>query len=117
VTCRRSYVRLVREMRGREFQRRAAAAFLPVPALPALGGHAAWIGRVLGDAAERVWPAGGSGERAAEVLGGAGVAKAAAAGGAVLVASATLAGGEAPTHHAELAGAAVKRSPSYCGQA
>jgi hypothetical protein len=39
--CRRSYVRLVREMRRREFQRRASAAFLPLPMLVEAA-HAGW---------------------------------------------------------------------------
>ena len=104
--CRASYVRMAREMRGRDFQRRAAAAFLPVPAL-ALGHHLGALGRLVGYAVDRVAPAGGPGERAAEALGGAGVVKAAAAGGAVIAATATLATGiprlVMPTgHHSQL---------------
>jgi hypothetical protein len=90
--CRASYVRMVREMRGRDFQRAAAAAFLPVPAL-AFGHHLGALGRLVGCAVDRMAPAGGPGERAAEALGGAGLVKAAAAGGAVVVATATLATG------------------------
>lgn len=94
-------------MRRREFQRRAAAAFLPARVLPRLGHHFGPVGRMLGWLAERVLPAGGGpGERGAEVLGGAGVAKAAVAGGAVLLAGASLATSiprlVAPTtHHAQ----------------
>jgi len=90
--CRASYVRMVREMRGRDFQRAAATAFLPVPAL-AFGHHLGALGRLVGCAVDRVAPAGGPGERAAEAIGGAGLVKAAAAGGAVVVATATLATG------------------------
>jgi hypothetical protein len=90
--CRASYVRMVREMRGRDFQQATAAAFLPVPAL-AFGHHLGALGRLVGCAVDRVAPAGGPGERAAEALGGAGLVKAAAAGGAVIVATATLATG------------------------
>jgi hypothetical protein len=69
--CRASYVRIVREMRGRDFQRATAAAFLPVPAL-AFGHHLGTLGRLVGYAVDRVAPAGRPGERAAEALGGAG---------------------------------------------
>jgi DNA-binding CsgD family transcriptional regulator len=88
--CRGSYVTLVREMRGRPFQRDAAAAFLPAPAF-ALGHHYGLLGKLAGWTAER--PGGGSGERIAELLGSAGAVKAAAAGGAVVAATATLASG------------------------
>jgi hypothetical protein len=43
--CRRSYVHLVREMRRREFQRQATAAFLPPPMLVAA--HAGVLPRVV----------------------------------------------------------------------
>lgn len=101
-SCRDSYAQLVREMRSREFRRSAAAAFLPAPVLP-LGHHAGWVGRLLGYGVDRAVPAGGPGERAAEVLGGAGIVKVAAAGGAVVMATATLATGipklVAPSQH------------------
>jgi DNA-binding CsgD family transcriptional regulator len=114
--CRSSYVTLVREMRGRSFQRDAAAAFLPAPAL-ALGHHYGLLGKLAGWAAER--PGGGSGERIAEALGGAGVVKAAAAGGAVVAATATLASGIHTTlspnpsrHHRRAHAAAVRHAPT-----
>jgi hypothetical protein len=91
-SCRRSYARMAFEMRGRDFRRGAAAAFLPVPALP-IGHHFSVVSRLFGLITDRAIPAGGPGERAAEVLGGAGVVKAAATGGAVVVATATLATG------------------------
>jgi hypothetical protein len=84
VSCGRVYRQLRREMRGREFQRRAVAAFLPVPVVAA--GYGTWLDRLL------VWAGQGSGaprapsERVAEVLGGGGLAKAAAAGTAIVVA-------------------------------
>lgn len=91
-SCRRSYARMAFEMRGRDFRRDAAAAFLPAPALP-LGHHFGVMSRLFGLITDRALPAGGSGERVVEVLGGAGVVKAAATGGAVVVATATLATG------------------------
>jgi hypothetical protein len=87
--CRASYAQLRREMRGRAFQRDAAAALLPVPALT-FGHHAGALGRLIGWTSDH--PRFGT-ERAVEVLGGAGVVKAAAAGSAVVVATATLASG------------------------
>lgn len=102
VSCRRWYAGLCREMRGREFRRAAVAAFLPMPAEPlahaeGLGKLAAWIEHRLG------FPPHGSGERAAEVLGGAGVAKAAVAGTAIVAATASIAThtlqAKAPMHH------------------
>jgi DNA-binding CsgD family transcriptional regulator len=114
--CRSSYVTLVREMRGRPFQRDAAAAFLPAPVL-AFGHHYGLLGKLAGWAAER--PGGGSGERIAEALGGAGVVKAAAAGGAVVAATATLASGIHTTfspnstrHHRRAHAAAVRHAPA-----
>jgi DNA-directed RNA polymerase specialized sigma24 family protein len=106
VPCGKVYRRLRREMRGREFQRAAAAAFLPMPAAPL--GHARGLGKLALWVEHRVpfVPRGG-GERAAEVLGGAGVAKAAVAGTAIVIAGSALTGhivhaitGEhAPVHH------------------
>jgi hypothetical protein len=91
--CRHSYVQIVREMRRHEFQRGAAAAFLPI--LPsALGHHLGFAARLLGKAADRLFPPGGAGERTVEVLGGAGAVKVAtASGAAVLVATTTIATG------------------------
>jgi hypothetical protein len=114
--CRSSYASLMREMRGRSFQRDAAAAFLPAPSLP-LGHHFGLLGKLLGWTAER--PGGGSGERIAEALGGAGVVKAAAAGGAVVAATATLASGihtslapHPSRHHRRARAAALHYSPT-----
>jgi hypothetical protein len=90
--CRGAYARMVREMRSREFQGGAAAAFLPAPLAP-LGYHLGLLGRMFGWTAGHSVPGGAPGERAAEVLGGAGVVKVAAAGGAVVLATATLATG------------------------
>ena len=82
-SCRRFYVGLRREMRGREFQRRAAAAFTPGPSV-SVGGHGGWYERLLGFWGSR--PGGGAGaERAAGVLGGGGLVKAAATGTAIIV--------------------------------
>jgi hypothetical protein len=94
--CRRSYAQLMREMRGRAFQRDTAAAFLPAPLL-AVGYHFGLLGRVAIWGAER--PVRVSGERAAELLGGAGVVKVAAAGGALVAATATIAGGMHTSQH------------------
>ena len=91
VRCGRLYRKLRREMHGREFQRAAAAAFLPLPAAPlahagGLGRFAAWIQQHTPS-----FPHGG-GERAAEVFGGAGAVKVAAVGTAVVIAGSTLTG-------------------------
>jgi DNA-directed RNA polymerase specialized sigma24 family protein len=106
VPCGRVYRKLRREMRGRDFQRAAAAAFLPLPApLAHLGGFgrlAAWFEQHT----PRVLPHGG-GERAAEVLGGAGAVKVATAGALIAAAGTTFAGhivhttfgSHAPAHH------------------
>jgi DNA-directed RNA polymerase specialized sigma24 family protein len=88
-SCKREYRKLRREMRGREFQRAAAAAFLPIPAAPFP--HAGGLGRLAAWMQEHMpgLPHGG-GERAAEALGGAGAVKAAAFGSAVVIAGGTL---------------------------
>jgi DNA-directed RNA polymerase specialized sigma24 family protein len=83
VPCRRAYRSLRREMQGREFQRAAVAAFLPVAPLPAahvggIGKLAIWIDQRLSFMPH------GNGTRAAEVLGGAGIAKAAVAGSVIV---------------------------------
>jgi DNA-directed RNA polymerase specialized sigma24 family protein len=87
VPCGRVYRRLRREMRGREFQRAAAAAFLPMPA--ASFAHAGGLGRLAAWIEQHTpgLPHGG-GERTAEVLGGTGALKAVAVGTAVVVAGA-----------------------------
>jgi DNA-directed RNA polymerase specialized sigma24 family protein len=91
VPCGRIYRQLRREMRGREFQRAAAAAFLPLPAISV--GHVGGAGKIAVWIEQRITflPRGG-GERTAEVLGGAGIAKAAAAGTAIVVAGGALSG-------------------------
>jgi hypothetical protein len=96
--CRRTYARLLHEMRGRSFQRDTAAAFLPAPLLP-VGYHFGLLGRVAAWGSDR--PIRLNGQRAAELFGGAGVVKAAAAGSAVVVATATIARGlhTSPQHH------------------
>lgn len=90
--CRTTYAKLLREMRVRDFQRDAAAAFLPVPAI-SLDHHFGLAGRMLGWLTSR--PRLG-GDRVAEALGGAGAVKVAATGSAVVVATATLAGVSPP---------------------
>jgi hypothetical protein len=91
VSCGRVYRQLRREMRGREFQRAAAAAFLPVPATSL--GHVGGLGKLAVWIEQRInfLPRGGGG-RAAEALGGAGLAKAAAAGTAIVIAGSALTG-------------------------
>jgi RNA polymerase sigma-70 factor, ECF subfamily len=91
VPCGRVYRQLRREMRGREFQRAAVAAFLPLPAVSIrhIGGAdklAIWIEQRI-----NFMPRGSS-ERAAEALGGAGIVKAAAAGTAIVAAGGALTG-------------------------
>ena len=107
VPCGRVYRKLRREMRGREFQRAAAAAFLPLPAAPLA--HVTGVARLAAwfqQHTPRVLPHGG-GERAAEVLGGAGAVKVAVVGTAVVIAGGTLTShivhsvveSHAPAHH------------------
>jgi len=84
VSCATVYRQLRREMRGRAFQRAAAAAFLPGPAVVA--GHGSWLDRLLVWAGQRSGAPRVPSERAAEVLGGGGLAKAAAAGTAIVIA-------------------------------
>jgi DNA-directed RNA polymerase specialized sigma24 family protein len=92
--CRVEYRRLRREMRGRDWQRSAAAVFLPMPA--GGGGHGGWLARVAGWLSARHIAPRGVGERTAEAAGaagGVGVVKATAAGTAIIAATATVAGG------------------------
>ena len=110
--CRRSYVLMVREMRRREFQRRASAALLPMPLLP-VGAHPGLAERLAAFVNARVpgggVPAGGSAprERVLTLLGGgAGAAKSAGvlAGATLLVVGATsgvreLTGSHTPARH------------------
>lgn len=91
VPCGRVYRRLRSEMRGREWQRAASAAFLPLPAVAfgrvgGLGKVAVWLEQRLSFIPR------GSGGRAAEALGGAGLVKAAAAGTAIVAAGTALTG-------------------------
>lgn len=89
VPCSKLYREIRREMRSREFQRAAAAAFLPLP--PALSAHggftrfAVWVEERLGSLPH------GSGERAVEVVGGVGAAKVATAGGIIVLAGGVVA--------------------------
>ena len=95
--CRRSYVHLVREMRRREFQRRASAAFLPLPVL--VGGAHPDLAEKLGAFVSArlpggASPVGGGGPRErvlALLSGSAGAAKTAGVltGAAVIVVGAT----------------------------
>jgi hypothetical protein len=89
VPCRRVYRQLRREM-GREWQRRAVAALAPAPTVNV--GHLGWLGKVSAWAYQRPGLPRGSSERAAEIAGGAGIAKAAAAGTALVVAGSALSG-------------------------
>src|SRR5271163_229933 len=91
VPCGRVYRQLRREMRAREFQRAAVAAFLPLPTISA--GHVGGAGKLAVWIEQRInlMPRGG-GERTAEVLGGAGIAKAAIAGTAIVAAGGALTG-------------------------
>jgi len=91
VPCGRVYRQLRREMRAREFQRAAVAAFLPLPAVSV--GHVGGVGKIAVWIEQRsnFMPRGG-GERTAEALGGAGIAKAAVAGTAIVAAGGALTG-------------------------
>jgi DNA-directed RNA polymerase specialized sigma24 family protein len=89
VPCANAYRQIRREMRSSDFQRAATAAFLPVPVITS--GHTG-IGRIAFWIQDRIASLPhGSGERAAELVAGGGVAKAAAAGTAVLLAGGALA--------------------------
>ena len=86
--CRSSYATLVREMRAREFQRAASAAFLPPPVLVA-GAHGRWIERLTSLLSSGRAPSGtATAERTAGVLGGGGLVKAAAVTSAIVAAGA-----------------------------
>jgi hypothetical protein len=86
--CRSSYATLLREMRGREFQRAASAAFLPPPVL-AVELHSRWIERLTSLLTTGRAPTGSAtAERTAGLLGGGGLVKAAAVTSAIVVAGA-----------------------------
>jgi hypothetical protein len=86
--CRASYAMLLREMRGREFQRAASAAFLPPPVF-AVAVHGGWIERLTSLLTTGRAPSGTvTAERTAGVLGGGGLVKAAAVTSAIVVAGA-----------------------------
>jgi DNA-directed RNA polymerase specialized sigma24 family protein len=101
VSCGRVYRQLRREMRGREFQRRAVAAFLPGPVVGI--GHGSWLDRLVVWAGQRSGGPRVPSERAAELLGGGGLAKAAAAGTAIVVAGGgvlhSVTASSTPHHH------------------
>jgi DNA-directed RNA polymerase specialized sigma24 family protein len=85
------YRQLRREMRRREFQRAAVAAFFPLPAISV--GHNGGTGKLAIWIEQRIsFVPRGSGERAAEALGGAGIAKAAVAGTAMMAVGGALTG-------------------------
>jgi hypothetical protein len=86
--CRSSYATLLREMRAREFQRAASAAFLPPPVL-AVELHGRWIERLISLLSTGRAPSGtATAERTAGLLGGGGLVKAAAVTSAIVVAGA-----------------------------
>jgi hypothetical protein len=105
-SCRTSYATLVREMRGREYQRAASAAFLPPPVLAA-GLHGRWIERLASLLTSGRAPSGtATAERTAGLLGGGGLVKAAAVTSAIVVAGAGVGArvvhsleSTAPVHH------------------
>jgi hypothetical protein len=105
-SCRTSYTTLVREMRGREYQRAASAAFVPPPIL-AVGVHGRWVERLTSLLTSGRAPSGtATAERTAGVLGGGGLVKAAAVTSAIVVAGAGVGArvvhsleSTAPVHH------------------
>jgi DNA-directed RNA polymerase specialized sigma24 family protein len=96
--CRSAYLEMVREMRQRDYQRRASAAFLPPTTI---AGHVGLLHRIVGLLVNHRLPSSnGPGERAAGLLGGGGVAaKAAIAGTAIIVAGAGVVSLTAPALH------------------
>ncbi len=116
--CNSAYVQTVREMRGRDFQRRASAAFVPLPAL-AKSTHCSLLDRLTTFASNYRLPStGGSGERTAGLVGGGGfAAKAAVAGTAAVIAGTAVVGltssvrnfGPHHPHHARVLRSRVAR--------
>jgi DNA-directed RNA polymerase specialized sigma24 family protein len=91
VPCANTYRQIRREMHGADFQRAAAAAFVPLPTAVSVHGG---FGRILGWLEDR-FPSllHGAGERAVEVVAGggaAGASKAVAAGSLLLLAGGAL---------------------------
>ena len=123
VPCGMVYRRLRREMREREFQRAAVAAFLPLPAISV--GHVGGVGKIAVWIEQRInFLPHGSGERTAEVLGGAGIAKAAVAGTAIVAAGGALTGhivraiesAQAPAHHRAHVARRVSQPPTLANR-
>ncbi len=85
--CRSSHATLLREMRAREFQRAASAAFVAPPVLAA-GVHGRWVERLTSLLSGRAPSGTATAERTAGVLGGGGLVKAAAVTSAIVVAGA-----------------------------
>lgn len=118
--CRTSYATLVREMRGREYQRAASAAFLPPPVL-AVELHSRWIERLISLLTSGRAPTGtATAERTAGLLGGGGLVKAAAVTSAIVVAGAGVGAKvvhslepAAPVHHHhKVTGRAASSAPA-----
>lgn len=89
-SCRVVYRQLRREM-GPDWQRRVAAALVPAPVVST--GHMGWLGKMSAWLDQRPGLPRGTGERVAEVAGGAGIVKAAVAGTALIAAGGALTGG------------------------
>lgn len=96
--CRTEFSRMICEMRGREYRRRASAAFVPLPA-PA---HYGLFDRLIDITGSARWPTSGASDRTVGLLGGGGAAiKAAVVGTAIIATSAGVVGlagsGDHPT--------------------
>jgi hypothetical protein len=124
VPCGMVYRRVRREMRSREFQRAAVAAFLPLPAMSV--GHVGGLGKLAIWIEQRIhFMPRGSGERTAEALGGAGIAKAAVAGTAIVAAGGALTGHlvhaiegpQSPGHHRAHVARRVSQPTTLAGAA
>jgi predicted anti-sigma-YlaC factor YlaD len=111
--CRSSYATLLREMRAREFQRAASAAFLP-PQVLVVGVHGRWVERLTSLLSGRAPSGTATAERTAGVLGGGGLIKAAAVTSVIVVAGTGVGAkvvhsleSTAPAHHYRAAHVAV----------